>query len=333
LIWIIVVVVAILLTVLPLLIPKTDTRNLPFPESLADEDSQFLEINGISIHYKDFPADETGQNSPGKSFLLLHGFGSSMFSFREIIPALRQFGRVILFDRPGAGLSGRPVGHELAAYNPYSPAAQQELTTQIMDALGIERTTLVAHSAGGPLAVEAAYNHPYRVDALVLLSPSLYTSMALPSVLRFLLRSPQMAHLGPALIRATLSAAEDAPGRIMKMAWHDSSKIPIEAIREASRNTRVRNWDRSLWEFTLVSAPTRAAQHITQLRLPVVVVAGDNDRVVPLESHERLVEELPGARLVVVAHSGHNPQEEQSRETAGALIEFLKEHLVEAPQI
>jgi len=324
-IWIIIAAIILVTVIAPFLVPRTVTKSLPEAEELADPDSRFIAINGVSIHYKDFASED---RRSGAAFLLLHGFGSSTYTWRHVIPTLRRFGRVIVFDRPGSGLSGRPVGNSLEQYNPYTPDAQIELTTQLMDGLHIDRAVLAAHSAGGPLAVEAASRHSDRVAALILVSPSLFGGMAMPGLVRPFLRLPQLSHLGPAMLRIFF-APDRFVARLLRTTWHDASRIDPASLVEYDRTSRVRDWDRSMWEMTVVSGQTEAENHVRRLNLPILIVAGDDDRVVPLTDQERLAEEVPGSRLVVVAHAGHNPQEEQPEETAELIANFLKERVAD----
>jgi pimeloyl-ACP methyl ester carboxylesterase len=128
---------------------------------LADPDSRFIEVDGMVVHYK-----IGGQGSP--AILLLHGFGASVFSWREVMEPLSWYGMVVAFDRPAFGLTSRPMPEEWTGQNPYSPEAQSDLTVALMDKIGIEKAILIGHSAGGSIAVLTALRHPERVQALIL---------------------------------------------------------------------------------------------------------------------------------------------------------------------
>ena len=124
----------------PFLVPIPPLKDTLPAQSLADADSRFIEVNGISLHYKTY-----GQGEP--VFILLHGFGASVFSWREVMQPLATHGTVIAFDRPAFGLTERPMRWE--GDNPYSPEFQVQLVTGLMDELQIERAILVGNSAGG----------------------------------------------------------------------------------------------------------------------------------------------------------------------------------------
>ena len=73
---------------------------------MADPDSRFIELNGLNVHYK-----QAGSGEP--LIVLLHGFSASTFSWREVMQPLAAFGTVVAYDRPGFGLTERPLGDEL----------------------------------------------------------------------------------------------------------------------------------------------------------------------------------------------------------------------------
>lgn len=113
---IVIVVLLLILLVGPLLIPVPPLEGTVPPEQLADPDSRFVEINGLQVHYK-----IAGQGQP--TLVLLHGFGASVFSWREVTEPLSEIGTVIAFDRPAFGLTERPLPGEWPGENLYSPEA------------------------------------------------------------------------------------------------------------------------------------------------------------------------------------------------------------------
>ncbi len=154
-------VLLLLLLVGPFLVPVPPLKGTVPPEQLADPDSRFIEVNGLTVHYK-----MAGEGEP--AFFLLHGFGASTFSWREVMGPLAEMGTVVTFDRPAFGLTERPTPGEWEGQSPYAPEAQADLTVGLMDALGVERAVLVGNSAGGTVALLTALTYPERVVGLVL---------------------------------------------------------------------------------------------------------------------------------------------------------------------
>jgi len=296
----------------PLLVPVPPLEGTVPPEQLADPDSRFVEVNGITVHYK-----IAGSGEP--VFLLLHGFGASTFSWREVMGPLAEMGTVVAFDRPGFGLTQRPMPDEWEGVNPYSPEAQANLTVGLMDALGIERAILVGNSAGGTVALQTALTYPERVAGLVLVDAAVYVGGGTPGWLRPLLNTPQMRHLGPLIARRIQDWGVD----FARSAWHDPSRITPEVWEGYNRPLRAQNWDRALWEVTRASRPLGLEKRLGEVRVPVLVVTGDDDRIVPTEQSIRLAGEIAGAQLAVIPECGHVPQEECPGPFLEALEAFL----------
>ncbi|MEP0806428.1 MAG: alpha/beta hydrolase [Chloroflexota bacterium] len=294
----------------PFLVPVPPLENTVPVEELADPDSRFIEVNGINVHYKTY-----GQGEP--TFVLLHGFGASLFSWREVTAPLAEFGTVIAYDRPAFGLTERPLTWE--GENPYSQEAQVELVIGLMDALGVERAILVGNSAGGTIAMLTALKYPQRVQSLILADPAVYAGGGAPAWIRPLLRTPQMRHLGPLVSRQIQTRGPE----LIELAWHDPSKITPEILEGYQKPLRIADWDKALWELTLASRESGLAERLGELTLPTLVITGDDDRIVPTEQSLRLAQELPNAQLAVIPQCGHVPQEECPEAFMQAVTEFI----------
>jgi pimeloyl-ACP methyl ester carboxylesterase len=284
-------------------------------EELADPDSRFAEVNGVSVHYKMY-----GSGEP--VMILMHGFGASLFSWREVVEPLSQAGTVITYDRPAFGLTERPMREDWVDGNPYTPESNRALLFGLMDQLGVGKAVLVGNSAGGRLAVQAALERPERVSGLVLVDAAIYTGgRSMDGFTRFLFNTPQMMRLGPVFAR---SIAGEQGDTFIQTAWHDPTKITAEITEGYRKPLRVDNWDRALWEFTLAgSGDEDLAARLSELSMPVLVVTGDDDRIVPTADSRRLGGEIPGATLVVFPACGHVPHEECPADFLAAVEPFV----------
>jgi pimeloyl-ACP methyl ester carboxylesterase len=306
-------VLVVLLLVGPFLVPVPPLEDTVPAEGLADPDSLFVTVDALRVHTK-----VAGEGEP--ALLLLHGFGASLFSWREVTQPLGEVGTVVAFDRPAFGLTERPMPGEWDGESPYGQAAQVELTVGLMDALGIERAVLVGNSAGGTVAALTALRHPERVEALVLVDAAIYAGGGSPPWILPLLRTPQMRRLGPLFTRRIRDWGMD----FGRSAWHDPSLMTPEVWEGYTRPLQVENWDRALWELTIADRPTDLAERLDELAMPALVITGDDDRIVPTEQSIRLAEELPDADLVVVPECGHVPQEECPEAFLEAMFGFLE---------
>lgn len=313
---ILLIVLAVLLALVligPLVAPVPALEGVVPPQQLADPDSKFIDIDGVTVHYKEAGEGDT-------TLLLLHGFASSTYSWREVMEPLAQNYRVVAFDRPAFGLTERPMPGEFPnGVNPYTADAQADLTVGLMDALGIEQAVLVGNSAGGTIATHTALRHPERVQALALVDAAIYSGGGSPSWARPLLTSPQARRIGPVLVRNI----REWGYQFGQSAWHDPSKFTEEIWTNYSKPLQTENWDRALWELTQASRPLGLEQRLGELQMPVLVVTGDDDRIVPTEQSLRLADEIPGAELAVMPACGHVPQEECPAAFLTAVEAFL----------
>jgi pimeloyl-ACP methyl ester carboxylesterase len=158
------------------------------------------------------------------------------------------------------------------------------------------------------------------VEALVLVDPAVYVREMTPSWLRPFLNTPQMRHLGPLLARQIQDWGVD----FARSAWHDPEKLTPEIWEGYTKPLRAENWDRALWEVTRASRPLGLETRLGEVRVPVLVITGDDDRIVPTQQSVRLAGEIPGAQLVVIPECGHVPQEECPGPFLEAVEAFLR---------
>jgi pimeloyl-ACP methyl ester carboxylesterase len=315
-----VLLLALLLLVGPFLVPVPPTDARAAPVELAGPNSRFVDVpfagDSLTVHY-----EEAGEGGP--PLVLLHGFAASTYSWREVLGALGESARTIAFDRPAFGLTERPLPEtwqgDWQSQNPYRPTAQGELTVGLLDQLGIDKAVLVGNSAGGSAAMLTALAYPERVEALVLINPAVYNSGGRSPLLRWLANTPQMRHLGPLFARQVQGWGLD----FARSAWHNPSRLDGTIWEGYQRPLQIADWDRALWEHTAAAAPTGLPDRLAELNLPILVIAGDDDRIVPTADSIRLAEELPNAQLVVIPSCGHVPQEECPQAVLDAVRTFL----------
>jgi pimeloyl-ACP methyl ester carboxylesterase len=312
---VLIVLAALLVVVLvgPFLVPVPPLTDTVPPEQLAGADSQFIEINGLTVHVK-----KMGDGEP--VFVLLHGFGASLFSWHAVMEPLSQYGTVIAYDRPAFGLTERPM--EWTGQNPYGLQASVDLLLGLLDHFNFQKAILVGNSAGGTVAMQFHLQHSERVQALILVDPAVYEGGG-PSWVRVLGRTPQMQHLGPLFVRSIQKSGLE----LIKTAWHDPAKITQETRDGYTQPLKADNWDRALWYFTLASQPGDLPERLSEFTLPVLVITGDDDRIVPTANSVRLAGELPNATLVVIQDAGHVPHEEQPAAFMQAVDDFLLQTL------
>jgi len=307
---------SILVFVIPYLIPISTTDDLLDSSELADAGSRFVDIEGISIHYKQWEGS-------GSHLILLHGFGASVFSWHRVAQPLTEFGAVTTYDRPAFGLSERLLPADFQDVNPYTRAYQPELLKKLMDDLGIRSAVLIGNSAGGTVAVQMALEYPQYVDALILVDPALLTTGGSPAWLNPIMSLPSINRIGPLIVRAIANRSLS----LLDRAYHDTSLISEETIEGYTQPFRVRHWDVAFWEFLKATEDLDLTERLDDLGVPVLVITGDDDRIVPTADSIQVASLIPGAELIVIPACGHVPQEECPEEFMRAAAEFLKNRL------
>jgi pimeloyl-ACP methyl ester carboxylesterase len=134
-----------------------DTSVAEVEAKWATPPSQFVEIDGVRMHYRD--------EGEGPVVVLLHANYSSLFMWEPWVVALRERYRVIRLDLPAHGLTGpEPSGN-------YTLERIQQLFEKFVDEKGLERFTVVGTSIGGTVAMRYTADHSDRIERLVLISP------------------------------------------------------------------------------------------------------------------------------------------------------------------
>jgi pimeloyl-ACP methyl ester carboxylesterase len=299
----------------PFAVPVPKLNGLVSEQEFVDADSKFIELNGVNIHYK-----EAGQGD--KTLILLHPFGGSTYSWREVMDDFAGYGKVIAYDRPAFGLTERPMPENWES-NPYGMKANVEILRELLDAFGVEKAILVGNSAGGGVAVAFALEYPERVDELILVAPGVgggfgpqFPAWALP-----VMWTPQFRHLGPLLVR---DYQETLP-RTVDRGWFDKTKLTDEIRETHLQILKIQNWDRAFYELNFAPAYPELRPLLPQLTIPALIVAGREDTLIRSWYFEAISTEIPDATLRFIPNCGHVPQEECPLEFMDAVSRYLME--------
>jgi pimeloyl-ACP methyl ester carboxylesterase len=254
---------------------------------------QFLEVNGVRLHYV-----ERGSGAP---LVLLHGNGSMIQDFESsgLVDLAAKNYRVIVFDRPGFGHSDRPRSVV------WAPAAQAELINSALHRLGVSHAIVLGHSWGASVAVALALEYPHLVQGLVLASGYYYPTLR-PDVIA--LSAPAVPLVGDVL-GYTLSPIVSRvmwPLLMAKIFGPRSVPKKFESFPKemALRPSQIRA---SAAESALMIPDTfHFRDEYANLKMPVVIVAGDEDRLVDIDAQStRLHRHVPQSRFHRVPGTGH----------------------------
>jgi pimeloyl-ACP methyl ester carboxylesterase len=260
----------------------------------------FFQISpGLDIHY----LDQYPEGSP--IVLLLHGLGSCGESWGYQFPALGEAGfRAIAPDFPGFGNSNYPGGGT-------SIAAIAGSLVQLLRSLGAEPAHVVGISMGGTVALQMALDAPNWVKKLILVntfaqlrpkSASVWTYFAVRYLLVHTLGLP--------------AQAKAVAGRIFPQPQQDD--LRRELVRQICQADPrgYRAAMRALARFNV-------RQRLREIRCDTLVVSGEFDSTVPLETQQQLVQGIPGARHITIRSAGHAVIAEQPDVFNRCLLDFL----------
>jgi len=250
----------------------------------------------------------------GPAVVLVHGFASSLYTWKDVIPALAAAHDVVALDLPGFGQSDQPADLSFEDF----PRA----VLGLMDHLGIETAALVGNSMGGAIAAIVAAERPERVAALVLIDAAGFNlgPSERPRMVSF-----AMSRAGSLLAR--LPGKRLVVEASLRQVFHDASRITPERLSEylAAANRpgtfpAIRSLGASPGDRQAV-----VAQSLPRIQARALVLWGDDDRWIPIAHADRFVAAIPGARKVVIPACGHVPQEEKPEDVARLLLAFLAE--------
>jgi pimeloyl-ACP methyl ester carboxylesterase len=294
---------ALLVVLGPFLIPIPPLADTVSELELADDDSRFVEIGDLDVHFKSssLPLEST------TAFVLLHGSGTGVYTWQQVLEPLGTIGKAVAFDRPGFGLTERPLPGDWHGASPYGLEAQVSLTIDLMDQLGIAEAVLVGHSTGGAIALKTAVEHPGRIVGLILVGATVYQSGSTPAWTRLLLSTPQINRLGPLIMRQYAGPSGE---NLLRAAWSKPELLDQETLDAYRKPFQIDHWDRALWELSKASREPKLAKRLSDITQPALVMAGAEDRIVAPELSERLGRDLPNAKVAIFEGCGHVAQEE-----------------------
>jgi pimeloyl-ACP methyl ester carboxylesterase len=295
------------------------TREIPYatleskyalPSSRYFEPEPGLPISGLKVHYTD------DGNPSGRVLLLVHGFAASVHAWRPWIELLDTDYRFIAIDLPGHGLTEAPKNYRA------SLDANVMLVNALADKLHLDRFVIGGNSMGGGVALTYAVSHPERLDGLVLVDAAGWPgesgkSGSGPPIVFQLLTNP----VGRAILKAFNPRIFAKGG--LKAAYLDETLVTDELINRYA-DLALAPGHRDI----LITQNSRPSRRITQgdiraIKVPTLVMAGEQDKVIPVEQSKSLAAAIPNAKLVTYPEGGHVPMEQLPDQSATDLKAFL----------
>jgi non-heme chloroperoxidase len=256
-------------------------------------------LTGPRLHYA-----EQGDRR-GEAIVFLHGYTDSWFSFSRVLPLLSREYRALALDQRGHGDSERPD----CCYTVDDFAADVDA---FIDAIGIERATLVGHSSGGMVAQQVALSYPRRVSRLVLIGTpaTLLNNEAVKEL------GEQMLALedpvDPAFVREFQSGTthHPVPNEFLASVVSESLKLPARVWRD-------------YWKGVVLTVDHRG--RLREIDAPTLSVWGEEDGLLPHEEQDGMAAEIPDATLRRYPETGHAVHWERPEAFVRDLEQFMRD--------
>lgn len=299
----------VLILIVPLFISIPPYEGLSSAEATVNTEGRIVSVpfngtDGIDFYV----VEKAAQGDDKPVFVLLHGSNFNSATWNSVSTGLTNYGRTIAYDQIPYGLSEKLSAGDWSQDNPYTPEAAVIQLRSLLESLNARQVILVGSSFGGNLAMLAAAEYPELVQGLILVDAAVFVSESMP---KKIMNSRQMSNLGPLMARSFGTNIG-----FYEKCYSDPSFFDGERKEKTMVMTGITNWDVAYWEYLKAwnSADVNFQSIIGEVKIPALVISGENDKIVPLDDAVRLAEMLPNSSLSVIDGAGHLPHEEAPEE-------------------
>jgi pimeloyl-ACP methyl ester carboxylesterase len=275
-----------------------------------------VSLRDADLHYVDVgPIDASGEALA--PIVLIHGASGNLRDFEaSILPTLAQDHRVLAFDRPGHGWSGRP--NESDAHD---PARQAALIHEALQKLGVERPVVLGHSWGGAVATAYALQFAAEMSGLLVLAGATHPWKGPVSWYHRVLAKPIIGSIFLWMVVLPF-------GRLLASAGVQSTFTPDSApdgyedalgLSLLFRPGHFRN--NSIDTSNLRTHLAHQSQRYDEISIPTIIVTGNRDQTVMAKLHSyALHEQISGSELIKLQGVGHMPHHVRPDIVVDALV-------------
>lgn len=272
--------------------------------------TNFITLSGFKHRYV-----EAGE---GDTLLLLHGFSSSLDVFEKVIPAFAQRYRVLALDLLGFGKSDKPV-HVRYSLSFYAKLAMEFL--EKTHALASKNVYAIGHSMGGKYLLALSVLYPNVLTKLVISNTDGFLNV--PSFVRAASLWDSSSCAPPCLFTDFYSPdhAQCLPRPSHITDEHFRRNVEMVRSRENFEAMMALNRDYRYLDLRRTGIRNR----LKELRIPILILWGENDRFIPPKYAEIAHRELPGSFLQMIPNCGHVPMVEKPKEFVEIVCKFLSD--------
>ncbi|WP_339823837.1 alpha/beta hydrolase [uncultured Parasphingorhabdus sp.] len=292
-----------------------DTDRAEMIAKYGSEASRFVDDgHGAKIHYRD------EGNKDGPALLLIHGSNSLLQTWEPLVALLGDKYRLISLDLYGHGLTGPNSD------GAYDADTNIEAARLVLDNVGVDKAYWVGNSMGGWVTWRAGLSVPERILGLVLIDaagaqveqkgqPYLGARLARSSVGQMLLPEITPRFLVKSSLEENFAQPERLTEELVDRYW-ELLRFPGNRKAAVDRTKTPRQ-------------PEKWAE-IGTLKMPVLLLWGEQDKVIPLAHGRAFAEAIPGSKLITYADAGHLPMEETPEQVARDIDGWIEGLAIEA---
>ncbi|OIR03584.1 2-hydroxy-6-oxononadienedioate/2-hydroxy-6-oxononatrienedioate hydrolase [mine drainage metagenome] len=275
--------------------------------------SQTAVVDGIQINFS-----ASLSNVDNLTLALVHGFGTSLESWYDIYPVLAAEFSVVRLDLKGSGFSAKPIDTR------YSISDQAAILIKFLEQLRLKRVVLVGHSLGGAVSLltymgQLSEKSGPEIVALILIDSAGF-SQKLPFFVSTL-RNPITR------LASHFLSPESRVKLVLEYEMAVKSQITPERVERYAHFLRLPGTEFALTQTAKYIVPENAeaiASRFSEITVPTLIIWGENDPVIPLESAYRFRTLIKNSKLVILPNTGHIPHEERPQRVLELIRNFIR---------
>lgn len=278
-------------------IPLTQLKN-----KYANKASQFIEIEGMQIHYR--------KEGKGFPILLLHGTGASLHTWDGWTEILKPHFQVIRLDLPAFGLTGAHPKHA------YKLTDYVHIVKKFLQTINVDTCYVAGNSLGGQIAWEYALAYPAEVGKLILIDAAGYPNDKPKPWVFWAARTPALNQVLQYITPMFVFRNN------LKQVYEDDTKVTEDLVKRYYE-LGLRAGNRAAFVARCHVELNDHYQKINTLKMPTLIQWGEKDSWIPVSHAQKFKEDMPQAKVLLYPDLGHIPMEESPEKTAKDALEWL----------
>jgi pimeloyl-ACP methyl ester carboxylesterase len=273
----------------------------------AYDNSQFLEMDGMPVHYR--------INGEGEPLVLIHGTGASLHTWEGWTEILEKDFKVISLDMPAFGLTG-PNPKRVYTLEYYA-----KFLDAFLAKIEVDKFSIAGNSLGGGIAWKYASLFPNKVKSMILIDPMGYPwEGELPFALRLAANKYASQYLKTVTPKSLFYKS-------MNEVFHNDELVTEELVNRYY-DLYLREGNRQAFVDRAMSKETVDTLEIATIKTPTLILWGEKDEWISPEDAPKFQRDIKGSELIIYPNAGHVPMEELPKLTARDARIFLEKNLV-----